>query len=163
MISQIRGLIRFSMGLLVGLALMTSCGGDQASEVEVGEVRLPLQTTSVEGVDFWLRGCFEITGPSYPTAEVVCTDDYADEATEINLSVKSGAYGILLQDGFGFALGASEPTTWLPIPFPEPFPLMSPNPQTVQVVTDQVTVVSLQFLSPDGTITFNFGETPCRT
>jgi len=109
----------------------------------------------------YLYACFEITGPSYPATEVICTS--GSFPTTINLSVKSGAYGILLQDGFGFALGASEPTTWLPIPFPEPFPLMSPNPQTVQVVTDQVTVVSLQFLSPDGTITFNFGETPCRT
>ena len=36
MISKITGLIRFSMGLLVALALVTSCGSDQGHDAEVG-------------------------------------------------------------------------------------------------------------------------------
>jgi len=143
------------MGLLVGLALMTSCGGDQASEVEVGEVRLPLQTTSVEGVDFWLRGCFEITGPSYPTAEVVCTDDYADEATEINLSVKSGDYQVFLQDGWSMDYSAGgQPLA--PVD-PASVELLSANPQTVQVVADQLTLVVLSFQVDQTAIDFGLG------
>jgi hypothetical protein len=155
MTRQIRGLIRFSMGLLVGLALMTSCGSDQAPEVEVGQVQLSLQTTSVEGVDFWLRGCFEVTGYSYPQGEVVCTQDYAENETAINLSVKSGDYQVFLQDGWSMDYSAGgQPLA--PVD-PASVQLISPNPQTVQVLADQVTQVVLRFQVEQTVIDFGLG------
>ena len=143
---------------VLALGVMASCGSDQVQQGLQINPQCPFGFDSM----MYLYACFEITGPSYPATEVICT--FGDFPPPINLSVETGTYGILLQDGFWFARGANQPTTWLPIPYPPgAYELTSPNPQMVQVVTGQVTAVSLQFQSSNGSVTLNLGETPCRT
>jgi hypothetical protein len=158
MTRQIRGLIRFSMRLLVGLALMTSCGGDLAQEQGIGELEITLQSTGPSGALFRLvDACFELVGPSYPTPGTVCTGDFADSETLITLPLAAGTYQVTLQDGWHLEQAAdAQPFTQIDAQ------LISPNPASITVRSNQVVGITFSFLVDGalvgvGTLGLNFG------
>ena len=106
MISKITGLIRFSMGLLVALALVTSCGSDQGHDAEVGELTMTLAATSpLAGVDYRLRNAvFEIRGPE---DQDVSSEDYPVDNPTISVQLASGDYQVTLRDGWTMEYSAN--------------------------------------------------------
>ena len=152
MTSQIRGLIRFSMGLLVGLAILLSagCRSDAASEAPVGELAMALATTSPLGVEYRLRDAlFRISGPD---SMDVSSEDYPPEQTQIAVSLASGDYLVWLLDGW-FIEHRAFGDEFTPIPAD----LVSPNPLAPTVNAGEVTQLTFQFQVDEGLINFGPG------
>jgi hypothetical protein len=148
-----RGLIRFSMGLLVALALMTSCGSDQVSEGEVGHLNLTLQSTGPSGVLYQLRSAtFDIESVAGTGVQesVSSEDNLGDPSIDVTLA--NGPYRLTLQDGWSMEHSANS------VPFsPIPAELVSANPVFVDVVANQVTSVTFVFQVDADTIVFGSG------
>jgi hypothetical protein len=154
MTRQIRGLIRFSMGLMVGLALMTSCVGDQAPEAEVGHLRLSLESTSDSGVLYRLRfAVFDILNVvGGPGATSVSSEDYPADDPAIFVAFPNGRYQVTLEDGWSVEHSANG------LPFtPIQAELVSINPVWVDVVANQRTDVTFAFEIDADTIIFGSG------
>jgi hypothetical protein len=145
-----RGLIRFSMGLLVGLALMTSCGSDQGQDAEVGQLTLNLATISPGGVEYRLRGAlFAIDGPDPAD---VSSEDWPPDQARINVLLASGDYEVTLGGAWYLEHSANG------LPFtPIDAILTSPNPVSVRVIADEVAFATFAFQVDEGDINFGPG------
>jgi predicted outer membrane repeat protein len=150
MTSRTSGFIRLVMGLLVGVALVTSCGGDSAPQAEVGELTVTLASQSPLGVDYQLRDAlFLIRGLQ---DEDVSSEDYPPEQPVISVSLASGSYQVTLQDGWRMEYSANGQA------FADiPATLVSPNPADVTVVFDEVTPLTLLFEVDGRLISFGPG------
>jgi len=93
-----RAFIRLSMGLLLGLALMTSCGGDTAGETEVGELGMTLSTRNGDVVYRLRNALFQIRGPENKD---VCSEVYKDDQPDepIIVDLRSGNYQVAMDLG----------------------------------------------------------------
>ncbi len=154
MTSRTSGFIRLVMGLLVGLALTTSCGGDQAPEREVGQLSLTLQSTSASGVLYQLRfAVFDIVNVTGgPGSASVSSEDFPLEAPEILVELPNSRYQVTLQDGWFMQHSANG------LPLTEiQAELVSVNPVRVDVVAAQVTGVTFVFEIDSDTIIFGPG------
>jgi len=146
-----RRLIRFSMGLLVGLALMTSCGGEQGHDAEVGQLTLNLATISPAGVEYRLReAVFQIAGPE-PTD--VFGEDYPPDQARINIALASGNYEVTL-GGTWYLEYSADFRPFAPISAV----LSSPNPVSVRVITAQTAFVTFTFEVDESDINFGPGQ-----
>ena len=164
MTSRTGGFIRLVMGLLVGLALVTSCSGDSAPQAEVGDLGMTLSTTNGE-VTYRLRDAlFQIRGPENLgdlTIRDVCSEDYGTIDDElIFVALRSGDYQVAMDlgtggsggtGGAGGAGGSNCPNWYMEYsarnrPY-EPIDavLVSANPVDVRVNTDETTYVYFQF------------------
>lgn len=154
MTTRISGSIRLVMGLVVGLALITSCGGDQASEREPGQLSLALQSTGPSGVLYRLRfATFDIVSVAGTGVQVtVSSEDYPLTDPVIPVSLPNGRYQVTLQDGWFLEHSANG------LPFsPIQSELVSINPVWVDVVANQVTDVTFVFEVDADTIIFGSG------
>jgi hypothetical protein len=86
------------MGLLVGLALVTSCGGDSAGRTEVGDLGMTLSTTNGDVVYRLRDALFQIRGPENRD---VCTEDYSLDDSLIFVALGSGDYQVAMHLGAG--------------------------------------------------------------
>jgi len=162
MTSQIRGLIRFSMGvvLMLGLGLPTSCATGPGLGGEVGDLGMTLSTTNGDVVYRLRNALFKIGGPDDADSDLtdvyVCTENYDINDPLIFVPLDSGDYGVRLDTGGGGAGGAGGAGDGCPNWFMEysargrPFApidavLVSANPVDVRVNTDETTYVYFQF------------------
>ncbi len=149
MTRQIRGLIRFSMGLLVGLALMTSCSGDQAADAEVGQLTMTLETTSPLATYRLRDALFEIRGPEQ---QDVSSEDYPVGDPTISVDLATGSYQVTLLSGWRMEHSANgQPFT------PIEAALVSPNPSEVTIVVNEVTAMTFVFVVNGSLINFGPG------
>jgi hypothetical protein len=162
MTSQIRGLIRFSMGvvLMLGLGLATSCATGPGLGGEVGDLGMTLSTTNGDVVYRLRNALFKIGGPDDADSDLtdvyVCTENYDNNDPLIFVPLDSGDYGVRLGTGGGGAGGAGGAGDGCPNWFMEysargrPFApidavLVSANPVDVRINTDETTYLYFQF------------------
>jgi hypothetical protein len=140
----------------LSIASLAGCSShDLGSEVRVGTVSLPLQTTSASGKLYRLRsGHFDISGPVMTSLNTP-TPAVGDTELFLRTTLASGNYTMRLAPGWKLWRIAPDGTEGV-----VPAQLVSANPAEFQVTNGNETPVVFTFQAvDDGTITFGSGST----